>query len=100
MKTNYLLLSLLIITGSLMMSCKESSAEKLQENIEEKSEALEDRSDDLDDAADYVESGFDNIEDAIENFRKALEEVDNAEDRKAIRKRINEIMDELETSKN
>ncbi|WP_452223357.1 hypothetical protein [Lacinutrix chionoecetis] len=80
-------------------SCKDSVGENVEEKMEQKSDDLEDRSDDIEDAADYVESGFNDIEDAIQNFKQALEEVDNPEDRKAIRKRINEIMDSIELSK-
>ena len=100
MKSNTLVLGIMIMTLIFTSSCKDTAGEKLEERIEVKAEALEDRSDDLEDASDYVEEGFESIEDAIENFKKALEEVDNAEDRKAIRTRINEIMDELEMNRN
>ncbi|MDO1501018.1 hypothetical protein Q2T40_12830 [Winogradskyella maritima] len=90
-----------VVTLSLMAfySCNETAGEKLEEDIENKSDRLDDRADNLEDAADYVEDGFDDIEDAIENFREALENVDNPEDRKAIRERINKIMDDLEFKK-
>lgn len=100
MKTNNLIIASSIFLLSFTFSCKDSSGEKLEDRMATKAEKLENRAEDLEEASDYVSEGFDDMEEAIDNFRQALEEVDNAEDRKAIRKRINEIMDTLEMNKN
>lgn len=99
MKTKYSIFAILLFIACFTNSCKETAGEKLEDKMENKSDDLEDRSDDLEDAADYVSEGFDDMEEAIENFKNALEEVDNPEDRKLIRKRINKIMDDLEMAK-
>ncbi len=96
---NQILSIITIISLGLFISCKENNIERLETKLENKSEKLEDRADDIEDASDHIGSAAKNIEDAMENFRDALEEVDNPEDRKAIRKRINEIIDSIEIKK-
>lgn len=63
-----------------------------KQNLEE---SLEHRSDDLEDASDEIGDAADDMEDIMENFREALGEVDNKEDREAIRARINELIDNM-----
>ena len=63
------------------------------ENLEDK---LEERSDDLEDASDDIGDAADDMEDALDSFRDALQEIDNPEDRKALRQRVNEIFDQME----
>lgn len=94
-----LILVLFIISAFATSSCNESRSEKLEDQIEDKSEQYEERSEDLDEAAEEVEEGVDDIEEAIDHFQEALEEIDNPDDRKAIRERIIKIMDDIEVQK-
>ncbi len=96
---NHVLSVVIIICLGIFFSCKENNIERLENKLENKSEKLEDRANDIEEASDHIGSAAKNIEDAIEDFRDALEEVDNPEDRKAIRKRINEIIDSIEIKK-
>ena len=77
----------LLSTGAI--SCKEDTK---FDNLEDK---LEQRSDDLEDASDDIGDAADDLEDALENLQDALKEVENKEDREAIRKRVNEIFDQM-----
>lgn len=89
MKKSILSLAMLMLLTANFTSCKDNS--KL-ENLEEQ---LENRSDDLEDASDDIGDVADDIEDALESFRDALKEVKNPEDKEEIRKRVNDIFDEM-----
>ena len=73
------------------VACKDSKTENLEESMEQ-------RSDDLEDASDEVGDAAENMEEAMRKFKDALEEIDNKQDREAIRKRINELIDNMTTN--
>jgi len=82
-----------LLSGSLI-SCKEDSKlDKLEDQLEQRSDDLEDASDNIGDVADDIES-------ALENFKEALQEVENKQDREAIRQRVNAIFDEMDIELN
>lgn len=85
----YSLIMAIVMTSLITtVACKDSKTENLEESMEQ-------RSDDLEDASDEVGDAAEDMEEAMENFKKALEEIDNNEDREAIRARINELIDNM-----
>ena len=92
-----ILISLLAFLNLTLFSCKkENTIERLEDRLEEKSEVLEERAEDIEEASDHIGSAAKNVEKAMEHFRKALEEVDDPNDRKMIKMRINSIIDSIE----
>lgn len=91
-----LIYTFILLLLTLTYSCKESTAEKLEEDMEEHYEKVEDHADNIEDAAEYVEDGVEDIEEAIENFKEALEEIEDPNERKIVRERILKIIDEIE----
>jgi|GEM_PF-6246441 len=94
MKKTILNVALAVLVSASLFSCKEDT--KL-DTLEDK---LESRSDDLEDASDDIGDAADDIEDALESFQDALQEVDNPEDRAAIRQRVNKIFDDMDIEMN
>ncbi|AZQ44456.1 hypothetical protein [Nonlabens ponticola] len=91
MKRTLLNLSLfsMMVIGVISCGDDKTKLEKLEEELEQ-------RSDDLEDAADDIGNAAEDIEDALKSFEDALQEVENAEDRAAIRERVNKIFDEMD----
>ena len=97
---------LVLILAIFFISCSDNKSKTFEEKMEQKSDDLENRSDDLEDrsddyedASEHIEEATNNIEVAMNNFRDALKEMDNPEDRRAVRKRINALLDSLEIQK-
>jgi peptidoglycan hydrolase CwlO-like protein len=94
MKKTILNLAFAVIVSASLFACKEETKlGTLEDN-------LENRSDDLEDASDEVADAADDIEDALGNFQDALREVENAEDRAALRQRVNKIFDDMDVEMN
>lgn len=75
-------------------SCKEKTR---LNGLEEK---LDKQSNDLKDASKDIRKAAVNMEDALKSFKEALQKVENPEDREDIRKRVNEIFDEMQVEIN
>jgi len=94
MKKTVLNLALAVLVSASLFSCKEET--KL-DTLEDK---LENRSDDLEDASDDIGDAADDMEDALESLQDALKEVENPEDRAALRERVNVIFDNMDLELN
>lgn len=91
MKKSILSAAFVILMSSGFVSCKDKEETKLDQ-LEEK---LEQRSDDLENASEEIGDAAKNMERALKSFKEALNDVKNQEDRDELRKRVNEIFDDM-----
>lgn len=94
MKKLILNIAFVVLVSMSFSSCKE---ETRLNGLEEK---LDKQSNDLKDASKDIRKAAVNMEDALKSFKEALQKVENPEDREEIRKRVNEIFDEMQVEIN